>query len=147
MEIVKLKSRQQLFGLRGLTEKFAESVNKTLDWKHCQSVVGSLTECGMAEGYAIVHDKEYLGMLIWSYFPCIVSQELSASEIVFYVDSSIKGGGLKLIRKMIETCKDKKVVNINMTHFAGADRVGKFYVALGFEKTELAYTLKLSKEG
>ena len=143
MELLKLSSKQKMFGLRGLCHEFAESVNKNLNWSHWHQAVGGLVDNKIADCYVLKNDSEYVGMLIWSYFPCLITQELSATEICFYTGDKARGHGLKLLNKMIDVCKEKKVININMAHFAHNERVGDLYKKLGFVQSEISYTLKL----
>ena len=143
MELLKLSSKQKMFGLRGLCHEFAESVNKNLNWSHWHQAVGGLVDNKIADCYVLKNDSEYVGMLIWSYFPCLITQELSATEICFYTGDKARGHGLKLLNKMIDVCKEKKVININMAHFSGNERVGDLYKKLGFFQSEISYTLKL----
>ena len=143
MELVQLTSKQKMFGLRGLCHEFAESVNKNLDWTHWHQAVGGLVDNKIADCFVLKHDMEYLGMLIWSYFPCLITKELSATEICFYTCEKARGHGLKLLNKMIEVCKEKNIINVNMAHFTGGERVGDLYKSIGFVQSEISYTLKL----
>lgn len=143
MELVQLKTKQKMFGLRGLCQEFSDSVNKNLNWSHWHSAVGGLVDNKIAECFVLIDDKEYIGMLIWSYFPCLITAELSATEICFYTNDKARGYGVKLLNKMIEVCKEKNVINLNMAHFKENDRVGNLYRLLGFKMTEISYTLKV----
>jgi len=145
MELLQLTSKQKMFGLRGLCNEFAESINKNLDWKHWHKAVGGLVDNKIAECWVLNDDKEYIGMLVWSYFPCLVTQELSATEICFYTSEKARGHGMKLLNKMIEVCKEKKVINVNMAHFAGNERIGTMYNRMNFIKSEISYTLRLGE--
>jgi GNAT superfamily N-acetyltransferase len=143
LELIQLKSKQKLFGLRGLCQEFSDSVNKNLNWNHWHHAIGGLIDNKISDCLVVKNNDDYLGMLIWSYFPCLISAELSATEICFYVSDKATGCGVKLLKKMIDICKEKNVKNINMAHFYNSDRVGMFYEALGFEKSEISYTFKI----
>lgn len=145
MELVKLPSKQKMFGLRGLCHEFAESANKNLNWNHWHQSVGGLVDNKIADCYVLKKDAEYVGMLIWSYFPCLITQELSATEICFYTNEKSRGHGLKLLNKMIAVCKEKKVININMSHFINDDRVGDLYFKKDFIGNEKTYILRLGE--
>jgi GNAT superfamily N-acetyltransferase len=141
-EMKQLKTKNQMLGLRAVAHNFAEAINKKIDWKHWHSAVGGLVNNNIADCLVIVHENEFVGALIWSYFPDLITAELSATEIGWYVEPLHRGCGIDLLDKMIEICQSKGVKYVNMTHFTDS-RIGVVYERKGFKKYEISYVKAL----
>ena len=72
--------------LKPLCEEFALLAGKELNWKHWHSAVGGLVQNGIASCIALKEGEDLQGMLIYSYFPDLISSELSATEMCWYID-------------------------------------------------------------
>lgn len=144
-KIIQLKNKNQIFGLRALCQEFANITEKNLNWNHWFGTVGSLFNAKIADGLVVLSDNEYVGMLIWSYFPDLISGELSATETAFYVKPEFRTNvGSDLLDKMISICAEKEVINVNMSHFYDSERIGTLYKRKGFIQHETSYVLRVN---
>lgn len=142
--IKQLKKRNEIKPLEAICREFSNIANKTLDWKHWSNSVGALVNNNIADCLVLVSEKEIVGVLAWSYFPDLISAELSATEILWYVKPDHRGNGVNMLDKMIEICKGRDVINVNMAHFYEHDRVGKLYERKGFARHEVSYVMRLN---
>lgn len=143
--IESIKNKQHFFICRGICQDFCDEINKKLDWTHCFNSVGGLIDAKIVECLVLKQNNNVAGIMGWSYFPDLISNELSATELAWYVSKEHRGlHGIKLLKKMIEICKQKKVLNINMAHFPKDKDIAKIYERLGFVPAEMFHTLRVA---
>lgn len=142
--IKEFHTKKQMKDLKPICEAFADAAEKNLDWKHWHGAVGGLVQNGIAECLALYHNQDICGVLIWSYFPDLVSGELSATEALWYVKPENRGdkGTLLLLDMMEKKAKDKGVKTLSMVSMAGLrdNALGAFYERRGLKKAETVYS-------
>ena len=72
--------------LHPLCIEFAKLAEKKLNWEHWHSAVGGLVQNKLASCLVLKDGNMIVGMLCWSYFPDLITAELSATEICWYID-------------------------------------------------------------
>lgn len=133
--------------IKPLCYEFSKSIDKKLNWNHWKKTVSALIENGVGKGIVSFNDKNNVtGMLVFMFFPDLITGELNATEMCWYVSPQHRGKtvGIDLLDTMINLATDKKVSNINLTHLAEDNRVGEFYQKKGFKLFEKNYTLKVN---
>jgi GNAT superfamily N-acetyltransferase len=140
-----IRDKQHFFICRAICQEFCDEINKALDWTHCFNAVGNLIDAKMVECLVLKQNHNVVGILGWVYFPDLISNEFSATELAWYVSKNHRGWqGFKLLKKMIDICKKKNVININMAHFPKDKDVAKIYKRLGFKPAEIFYSLRVA---
>lgn len=136
----------QIKDLKSMAYAFAVSTGRTLNFDHWHQSIKGLLEHGIADGCALVCDGNIVGALIWSYFPCLVSGELQATELCWYVDPDHRGKDAILMLDFMEVnARSKECKQINMVHLdvEGSDRIKRLYKIRGFSLKETAYGKRL----
>lgn len=132
--------------IKPLCEGFSESINKKLDWEFWSKSIKALCDNGIAKGLiAFNDDNEVIGMLVFTFFPDLISGELNSTEICFYVVPKYRKStiAIELLDTMINFSKVKFVKNINLTHFSCDERISSLYERKGFVLFEKNYTLRV----
>jgi|TARA_R100001163_G_scaffold2519_3_gene3907 predicted acetyltransferase len=142
-EIVFLKTKKQMKALQSLCEEFAELAGKELSWKHWHSAVGGLVQNGIASCIVIRDDEDIVGILAYSYFPDLITSELSATEICWYIkpDYRSKDNAQMMLDMMENEAREKGCKFLNMVCLEN-DRtavMGRYYRSIGFDKVETSY--------
>lgn len=142
-EIIFLKTKNKMKALQPLCEEFANLAGKELNWKHWHDAVGGLVQNGIASCIAIKDGEELVGMLIYSYFPDLITSELSATEVCWYIKKAYRSkGNSKMMLDMMENeAREKGCKFLNMVHLEDKKSavMGRYYRSMGFDKVETSY--------
>lgn len=133
--------------LRLLGEEWKASANgskfgMSLDVDILLSTMNCLVTQPNGDVLVLVSDDEIKGFIGLTYLPNHVGKGIIANECCFFVSSSARGGGLKLLRAAEKIIKLKgcSFSTINASRIAGnADRSGKLYEHCGYVQFETSY--------
>lgn len=87
--------------------------------------------------WVCVRDGALIGMLAMLMVTHPMSGDRIASEIVWWMNPSARGAGVRLLRTAERWAKDGGAVAVSM--IAPTDRVGQFYAAIGYAPVEVNY--------
>ena len=129
--------------LKPLCEEFASLVGKDLNWKHWHSAVGGLVQNGIASCIVLKDGDNMVGILAYSYFPDLITAELSATEICWYIKPQYRSKKIaNMMLDMMETeAREKECKNINLVCLDNdmAHIMERYYRSKGFCKIETSF--------
>ena len=101
------------------------------------AVAGGILANPDAAMWVCVRDSQPIGMLAMAMVTHPLSGDRIASEIVWWVDPSARGAGLRLLRTAERWAKALGAVAVHM--IAPTERVGQLYAAIGYAPVETNY--------
>lgn len=110
------------------------------------ATVGRLTETLLQNPDALVlvfgeEDQDPTGLLAVLLFPHLMSGELIASEIVWWMEPTRRGEGVQMLREAEAWAREKGAAALQL--IAPSDRVGRFYERTGYSWVEASYQKRL----
>lgn len=147
VEISFLKNKSSMKNLQPLCVEFAKMAEKKLNWKHWHSAVGGLVQNKLASCLVLKDGNVIVGMLCWSYFPDLITAELSATEICWYIDPDYRSpGNANLMINAMESearIRQCKFINMVCLESIRSKAMGRFYITMGYRPIEQSFQKEL----
>lgn len=144
MSITLFKQKYCLDVVKPLCFEFAEKIDKKLNWDYYSQTVGALIDAGVTEVLVFEDGNFPIGMLIYTYFPDLITGEMHATELAWYCKPNKVGAGVKLLDAMIANARQKECKQVNIVHMIDDDKVGGFLQKKGFNLYEKTYSLMVN---
>ena len=102
-----------------------------------EALAGTILTNPDAAMWVCVRDEQPIGMLAMAMVTHPMSGDRIASEIVWWMNPSARGAGVRLLRTAERWAKDRGAVAVHM--IAPTERVGQLYAAIGYAPVEVNY--------
>lgn len=143
MKIKKINSAKELEIIKNLCLDFSNLYSKSMNWEFWQKHMGALINAKISECLIAKSNEKIKGFLLYTFFPDLLTGELTATEMYWYAEKNNSLIGVKLFNQFLINSKNKNAKKINVTHLTQTPEVGEFLKNKGFEKIEINYSLKV----
>ena len=120
---------------------YAESISKYGVTFNLDIFTALIPQC-MKSTFVLVNDKEeVVGVVVLQVNKGIGSNELIATELIWYVDIINRGNGKELLTFAEEWCMVNDVGMLILTHMGNLNtRLGRIYGRMGYEPLQTSYS-------